>query len=133
MIILFSRFIDTDLENHHFINCNLANNTFLSLMSDCSIDFDYNIYLEYLFIETNCWGLPMVVCLLIIGIVLEATRRPPVMIVLLSIASLTGIGIFFLVNIMSVLIVETILKVLLMCAVHVVTMVVIEAYPCHLR
>nr|CAI5860033.1 unnamed protein product [Callosobruchus analis] len=50
------RFIDTDLTDHHFINCNLINNTFLSLVSGCNVDFDYNIYLDDLYDETLTWA-----------------------------------------------------------------------------
>lgn len=102
-------------------------------MPDCTVDFDYNIYLEDLYQETYAWARPMLPALLIIGFVLEATSRPSVMITLLALASLVGIGIFFLYNFTSILIVEATIKVLLICTVNTVTMVVIEAYPCHLR
>lgn len=102
-------------------------------MPDCTVDFDYNIYLEDLYHETEAWAGPMLPALLIIGFVLEATARPPVIIILLVAASLVGIGIFFLFNFTSVLIVESTIKVLLICTINVITMVVIEAYPCHLR
>lgn len=127
------RFVDTDLTSHDFVDCDLLNNTFLSLMPDCTIDFDYNIYLEDLFQETEAWAGPMLPALLIVGFVLEATSRPPVIITLLVAASLVGIGIFFLYNFTSILIVESIMKVLLICTINAITMVVIEAYPCHLR
>ncbi|KAF5270225.1 hypothetical protein FQA39_LY08439 [Lamprigera yunnana] len=128
-----SRFIDTDLTEQHFLNCNLINNTFLSLLSGCVVDFDYNIYLNDLFEETVAWAGPMVPALLILGFVLEATSRPPVLVVVLILASLTSIGIFFLMNFISVVVIEATIKVLLICAVNTVTMVVIEGYPCHLR
>ncbi|KAF2904022.1 hypothetical protein ILUMI_02159 [Ignelater luminosus] len=128
-----SRFVDTDLTEQHFVNCSSINNTFLSLVSDCTVDFDYNIYLDELFQETIAWAAPMVPALLLLGFILEATSRPPVLVVLLTLASLAGIGIFFLINFLSVLIVEATIKVLLMCAVNAITMVVIEGYPCHLR
>lgn len=102
-------------------------------MPDCTVDFDYNIYLEDLYIETDAWAWPMVPALLIIGFVLEATSRPPAIIALLVVASLVGIGIFFLYNFTSILVVEATMKVLLICTINVITMVVIEAYPCHLR
>ncbi|XP_031329329.1 synaptic vesicle glycoprotein 2B-like isoform X2 [Photinus pyralis] len=128
-----SRFIDTDLTEQHFLNCNLINNTVLSLLTDCVVDFDYNIYLNDLFKETIAWAGPMVPALLVLGFVLEATSRPPVLVLLLVLASVVSIGIFFLVNFVSTVIVEAIFKVLLICAVNVLTMVVIEGYPCHLR
>lgn len=115
------------------MNSVLINNTFLSVSSDCSLDFDYNIYLDDLYQETIAWAGPMVPSLLFIGFVLEAMTRPPLIVTLFVLTSLTGIGIFFLKNFASILVVEAILKVLLMCAVNVVTVVVVEGYPCHLR
>lgn len=132
-IIINFRFVDTDLTTHDFVNCELLNNTFLSLLPDCTVDFDYNIYLEDLFQETDAWAWPMFPALLVIGFLLESTTRPPVIITLLVAASLVGIGIFFLYNFTSILIVESTLKVLLVCTINAVTTVVIEAYPCHLR
>lgn len=102
-------------------------------MPDCTVDFDYNIYLEDLYHETEAWAAPMLPALLILGFVLEAITRPPLVIVLLVMASLVAIGIFFLYNFTSILIVEATVKVLLIGAVNVITVVVIEAYPCHLR
>lgn len=129
----FFRFIDTDLTTHHFIDCTLVNNTVLSLVSDCLMDFDYNNYLGDLYQETLAWAGPMMPCLLFVGFILESILRPPIIVVLLVFGSLTGIGILFLSNFASVLVVEAIIKILLMCAVNAVTVVVIEAYPCHLR
>lgn len=132
MLLIF-RFVDTDLTDHHFVNCVLKNNTFLSLISECTIEFDYNMYMDDLYTETVAWAGPMVPSLLVIGFVLEATTRPPVTVVLLILASLAGIGIFFIINFTSILVVEATIKVLLMCAINVVTMVVLEGFPCYLR
>ncbi|XP_017772502.1 PREDICTED: synaptic vesicle glycoprotein 2B-like [Nicrophorus vespilloides] len=128
-----SRFVDTDLSDRHFINCNMINNTILSLKDDCAVDFDYNIYFEDLCKETVAWAGPMVPALLIIGTILEIGQRPTIIAILLTLTSLTTIGIFFLYNLTSVLIVEVIIKVLLICAINATNIVVIEAYPCHLR
>ncbi|KAI4467048.1 synaptic vesicle glycoprotein 2 [Holotrichia oblita] len=128
-----SRFFDTDLTEHHFINCNMINNTFIALISGCTIDFDYNIFVEDLYQETIAWAGPMLPALLVIGFMLEATTRPPEILMLLLLTSLTGIGIFFLSSFASVLVVEAIIKVFLICTLNVITIVVIEGYPCYLR
>ncbi|KAK9711068.1 Pentapeptide repeats (9 copies) [Popillia japonica] len=128
-----SRFFDTDLTEHHFINCNMINNTFIALISGCAIDFDYNIFVEDLYQETIAWAGPMLPALLVIGFMLEATTRPPEILMLLLLTSLTGIGIFFLSSFASVLVVEAIIKVFLICTLNVITIVVIEGYPCYLR
>lgn len=111
----------------------MINNTFLSLISECTVDFDFNIYLDDFYQETIAWAGPMVPSLLIIGFILETTLRPPIVVVLLIMASLTGIGIFFISTFTSVLIVEALIKVLITCALNAITMVIIEAYPCYLR
>lgn len=125
--------MDTDFTNNHFINCTMINNTFLSLISKCKVDFDFNIYLDDYYQETIAWAGPMVPSLLVIGFVLETTLRPPIVVVLLVMASLTGIGIFFLNTFTSILVVESLIKVLIVTALNAITMVIIEAYPCYLR
>ncbi|CAH1110318.1 unnamed protein product [Psylliodes chrysocephalus] len=133
-IIKDTRFIDTDLTNHHFLNCSLINNTFLSLISDCIIDFDYNIYLEDLYEETLSWSGFMFSSLLFIGFILETASRPPVIIATFILAGVSAGGIFL--SSASVFIASTVdllMKIFLMCAVNALTMVVVEGYPCHLR
>lgn len=71
--------------------------------------------------------------LLFMGFILETASRPPTIVVMLVLASLTGIGIFFMTNPFSVTTFELIMKILLMCTVNAVTLVVVEGYPCHLR
>jgi hypothetical protein len=44
-------FTDTDLTEQRFLNCRLINNTILSLTDGCTLDFDYNIHLEEVFVE----------------------------------------------------------------------------------
>ncbi|KAJ8955881.1 hypothetical protein NQ318_005429 [Aromia moschata] len=127
------RFIDTDLTDHHFVGCNLVNNTFLSLISDCTVDFDYNIYLEDLYDETLAWSGFMIPSLFFMGLILETTTRPPVVVVTLVLAALAAAGIFFASTSFIVMAVELIMKILVMCAVNAVTLVVVEGYPCHLR
>lgn len=128
-----SRFVDTDLTHHHFINCNLANNTFLSLISECIVDFDYNIYLEDLYANTLAWAGAMFPALLFMGFILETTIRPPLIFSSFGIASLASIGIFFWTNIFLITLIELTVKVMLMCGINALTMVVVEAYPCHVR
>ncbi|XP_023311112.1 synaptic vesicle glycoprotein 2B-like [Anoplophora glabripennis] len=132
-IIKDCRFIDTDLTDHHYINCTLINNTYLSLISDCTVDFDYNIYLEDLYDETLAWSGFMFPALFFMGFILETTTRPPVIIVTLVLAAITGAGIFFASTSFIVTTVELVIKILLMCAVNAITLVVVEGYPCHLR
>lgn len=97
------------------------------------MDFDYNNFLEDLYEETIAWAGPMLPSLILTGFILEATLRPPVIVVLLVLGSLTGIGFFFLSHFASVLVVESINKLLVMCSINAITVVVVEAYPCHLR
>lgn len=128
-----SRFVDTDLSDHHFVDCMMINNTFLSLISDCIVDFDYNIYLEDLYRETIAWAGPMLPSLLILGFLLEITLRPPIVVTLLLLSSISSIGIFFQYRFSFILLTEALVKVFLMCAINTLTMVIIEGYPCHLR
>jgi hypothetical protein len=128
-----SRFVDTDLTNHHFVNCTLSNNTFMSLISDCIVDFDYNIYLDDLYEDTLAWAGSMFPALLFMGFILETAARPPLIFTTMGTASITSIGIFFWTNTFVVTLIELTVKIMLMCAVNAITMVVVEAYPCHLR
>lgn len=125
--------MDTDFTGDHFINCNLINNTMLSLVPECLSSFDYNTYLDDLYHETIAWAAPMVPVLLFIGFILETVSRSRILTVLLILGGIGGIGIFFTHNFVTVLVVEAMIKVWLMCAVNVITMIVIEGYPCHLR
>lgn len=105
----------------------------MSLISDCTVDFDFNIYLDDFYQETIAWAGPMVPAVLVVGFILETTLRPPIVVVLLVMGSLSGIGIFFLDTFASILIVESLIKVLIVCALNAITMVIIEGYPCYLR
>lgn len=125
--------MDTDFTADHFINCNLINNTMLSLVPECLSNFDYNTYLDDLYHETIAWAAPMVPVLLFIGFILETVSRSKILIVLLILGGIGGIGIFFTQNFVTVLVVEAMIKVWLMCSVNVITMIIIEGYPCHLR
>ncbi|CAG9860560.1 unnamed protein product [Phyllotreta striolata] len=133
-LIKDNRFIDTDLTNRHFINCSLVNNTFLSLISDCIVDFDYNVFLDDLNDDTLAWAGFMFPALFFIGFVLETVPRPPVVIATFVLAGISAGGIFLVST--SAFIASTVdllIKIFLMCAVNGLTMVVIEGYPCHLR
>lgn len=127
------RFVDTDFTDNHFINCIMINNTFLSLISKCNVDFDFNIYLNDFYKETIAWAGPMMPALLVVGFLLETRLRPPIVVVLLVVTSLTGINVIFISTFASVLAVEALIKILLTCALNAITMVIIEAYPCYLR
>ncbi|KAJ3648424.1 hypothetical protein Zmor_020229 [Zophobas morio] len=128
-----SRFVDTDLTHHHFINCTLSNNSFLSLISDCIVDFDYNIYLDDLYEDTLAWAGSMFPALLFMGFILETAARPPLIFTTIGIASMTSLGMFFWTSTFVVTMIELTVKIMLMCAVNAITMVVVEGYPCHLR
>lgn len=128
-----SRFVDTDLTHHHFLNCTLSNNTFMSLISDCIVNFDYNIYLDDLYEDTIAWAGSMFPALLFMGFILETASRPPIIFTTMGIASITCIGIFFWTNTFIVTLIELTVKIMLMCAVNAINMVVVEGYPCHLR
>ncbi|XP_030760231.1 synaptic vesicle glycoprotein 2B-like isoform X2 [Sitophilus oryzae] len=132
-----SRFIDTDLTDHHFVKCNLTNNSFLSLISNCVIDFDYNIYLDDLYDETLAWSGFMIPGLFLFGFLLDFTTRSRIIVILLLLASQVGGEILFIhflgYSTIIFTAVEIIVKVLLVCALCAISLVVVEAYPCHLR
>ncbi|CAH0552105.1 unnamed protein product [Brassicogethes aeneus] len=127
------RFVDTDISKHNFAHCVEINNTFMSVTSDCFEDFDYNIYMDDLYDETIAWSGSMFPALFVLGFVIETISRPPVIITSLGLAAIAGSGIFLLTTSVIVEIVEVLIKIFLTCAVNVITLVVVEAYPCHLR
>ncbi|XP_019877927.2 synaptic vesicle glycoprotein 2B-like isoform X2 [Aethina tumida] len=132
-VIKNCRFVDTDITEHNFINSILINNTFMAVISDCFVDFDFNIYMDDLYDETIAWSGTMFPVLFLLGFIIETVTRPPVIISLLLLAGIAGAGIFFLTTSVIVETIEVLIKIFLMCAVSVVTLVVVEAYPCHLR
>ncbi|KAF7267284.1 hypothetical protein GWI33_019474 [Rhynchophorus ferrugineus] len=136
-VINNSRFIDTDLTDHHFLNCNLTNNSFLSLISNCVVDFDYNIYLDDLYGETLAWSCCMIPALFLFGFLLQFTTRSKIIAIVLLLASQAGAEILFIhvfgYSTIIFTVVEVIVKVLLVCALNAISLVVVEAYPCHLR
>lgn len=111
----------------------MSNNTFLALSSECTLDFDYNIYLHDLYIETIWWTCAVMLGLILIGFLLGCCPRPVAITTLFTAAAVAAIGIFFLIDISSVLIVEAVLKSLMMCSMNGVIVATVEAYPCHLR
>ncbi|KAK9872516.1 hypothetical protein WA026_017983 [Henosepilachna vigintioctopunctata] len=127
------KFIDTDLTDHHFLHSTLKNNTFMSLVAECPVDFDYNTFLPDIYYNTLDWADPMFISLFLIGFVMEVLQRPKVILFLSALASFTSIGMFYATTTFGVEMVEFIMKILLMCAVNALTIVVIESYPCHLR
>ncbi|KAG5888000.1 hypothetical protein JTB14_016624 [Gonioctena quinquepunctata] len=132
-VIKDSRFIDTDLSTHHFLNCTLTNNTFLSVISDCTFNFDYNIYIEDLHEETIAWSLLMAFSLAFVGFILETGSRRKLVMATMVLVGLTGAGIFFANYLYVINSIDALMRVLLTCAVNGVTVVVVEGYPCHLR
>ncbi|KAL3287601.1 hypothetical protein HHI36_002069 [Cryptolaemus montrouzieri] len=127
------KFIDTDLTDHHFIDSTLKNNTFISLISECPVDFDYNTFLTDIYYNTLDWADPMFLALFLMGFIMEALQRQKVILCLTALASFTSIGMFYITTKFGVEMFEFIMKILLMCAVNALTVVVIETYPCHLR
>ncbi|CAG9813745.1 unnamed protein product [Phaedon cochleariae] len=133
--IIDSRFIDTDLTTHHFVNCSLINNTFLSVISDCTTNFDYNNHLEELHQETTEWSTIMAVALVVLGFGLEcgkASRRRFMYVAMLVVGG-SAIGILFMADYTKARIIDVSMRVWLTCAVNALTLVVVEGYPCHLR
>lgn len=97
------------------------------------VDFDYNIFLEDFYDETMTWAGLMFPVLFFMGFILETSSRPPIIIGTLVLASFASAGIFFISTSLIVTTVELFIKIFLMCAVNAITLVVVEAYPCHLR
>lgn len=127
------RFIDTALTDYNFINCNLLNNSHLSVISECSINFDYNIYLEDLYLETITWAGFMFPALQFLSIISQTIPRPTVISGVLALATVTSTMFIFGTEYVIVTLVDIIVRVLLMCAVNILSLIVVEGYPCHLR
>lgn len=71
--------------------------------------------------------------LFFLGFILETTTRPAIIIGTLVLAALASGGILLATNYFLVTTIDMLMRILLMCAVNVITLVVIEGYPCHLR
>ncbi|XP_044745626.1 synaptic vesicle glycoprotein 2B-like [Coccinella septempunctata] len=127
------RFVDTDITDHHFLESTMRNNTFISLIFECPVDFDYNTFLPDIYYNTLDWADPMFLALFLMGFVMEATQRSKIILGLTALASFSSVGMFYMTNTFAVEMLEFILKILLMCAVNALTVVVIETYPCHVR
>nr|XP_023030215.1 synaptic vesicle glycoprotein 2B-like isoform X2 [Leptinotarsa decemlineata] len=130
-VVKDSRFIDTDLTAHLFMNCSLVNSTFLSVISDCTLSFDYNIYLEDLHVETLKWSLLMAIFLVFQGFI--SSRRFVIMTVMLLIGVSSLMLLLYHQDIEGLESGLEVTKVFLMCILSAVTVVVVEGYPCHLR
>lgn len=111
----------------------MVNNTFLALSSECALDFDYNIYLEDLYKETVSWCVAMALGLIICGLLASCCPRPVAITTLLAMSAASAVGIFFLHDFYSVVVVEAVLKTCIMCAMNAVIVATVEAFPCHLR
>ncbi|XP_066249429.1 synaptic vesicle glycoprotein 2B-like isoform X1 [Euwallacea similis] len=135
-VVADSQFIDTDLMPHHFINCHLTNNTFLSLISNCAVDFDYNIYLDDLRREIEIGSILMVPVLLGTGLILAKNllSRSRILVVLWAVTCQTSLGILvFNYNFLLFSVIALALQLLLNAVLTVITLVVLEAYPCYIR
>lgn len=103
------------------------------MISECVVDFDYNIYVNDLFYETIAWSGSLYFLLIVGGFWMEGTSRPPVLVALLIAASLVGLGVFLFFNVLAVIVIQAVIKIFLVGSLSIVTMVVIEGYPCHMR
>ena len=132
---LFDRFVDTDFSAQVFTNCEMVNNTQLSLSGPCpTLDLDYNIYIEEALHGHLVAQLAFVPAAALAGIALTVLQRPKMIGFSLFLSSVAALCLMLVnVNSSAVLGFEGGFMAVFAVAWTSLTLVTIESFPTHLR
>ena len=72
-------FVDTDIYDYRFDNCDMINNTFRAMVPGCQLDFDYNIHYKEIFEENLIGQLTLIPGTMLASLFLDRLGRVRVM------------------------------------------------------
>lgn len=134
-VIVYSKFVDTDLSAQVFTRCKLMNNTELSLLGSCpTLDLDYNIYIEEALHAHLVAQLAFVPAATMAGLALTVLQRPKLIGLSLFLSSVTALCLILIrQNSSAVLGFEGGFTALFAVGWTSLTLVTVESFPTHLR
>ena len=134
-VIIYSKFVDTDLYAQVFRRCKLENNTELSLSGPCpTLDLDYNIYIEEALHGHLVAQLAFVPAAALAGLALTVLQRPKMIGISLFFSSVVALCLIVVgTNSSAVLGFEGGFIAVFAIAWTSLTLVTVESFPTHLR
>ncbi|KYN14381.1 Synaptic vesicle glycoprotein 2B [Trachymyrmex cornetzi] len=134
-VIIYSKFVDTDLSAQVFTRCKLENNTELSLSGSCpTLDLDYNIYIEEALHAHLVAQLAFVPAAALAGLALTVLQRPKLIGLSLFFSSVVALCLILIrENSSAVLGFEGGFTALFAVGWTSLTLVTVESFPTHLR
>ncbi|XP_011861460.1 PREDICTED: synaptic vesicle glycoprotein 2B-like isoform X2 [Vollenhovia emeryi] len=134
-VIVYSKFVDTDLSAQVFTRCKLENNTELSLSGSCpTLDLDYNIYIEEALHAHLVAQLAFVPAAVLAGLALTVLQRPKLISFPLFLSSIAASCLMLIhQNSSATLVFEGGFTALFAVGWTSLTLVTVESFPTHLR
>lgn len=134
-LIVYSKFVDTDLSAQVFTRCKLENNTELSLSGPCpTLDLDYNIYIEETLHAHLVAQLAFVPAAVLAGFALTVLQRPKLIGLSLFFSAVTALCLISLHrNSTAVLGFQGGFTAIFAVGWTSLTLVTVESFPTHLR
>ncbi|XP_047502688.1 synaptic vesicle glycoprotein 2C-like [Penaeus chinensis] len=126
-------FIDTDLYDYRFIDCDRRNNIFRADVPGCKLDFDYNIHYKEVFQENLIGQLTIIPGTLITSLLMDRIGRVKIMSVSMFLSSISAFFIWFLNSKIGVIVFEAVFNFIFISGWNALDIASTEAFPTHIR
>lgn len=126
-------FIDTDIYDYRFQDCEMIDNKFHALAPGCTLDFDYNIHYREVFQENLIGQLTMIPGTLITSLLMDKLGRVRIMSVSMALSSISAFFIWFLNSKIGVIVFEAIFNFIFISGWNALDIASTEAFPTHIR
>ncbi|CAL4119411.1 unnamed protein product [Meganyctiphanes norvegica] len=126
-------FIDTDIYEYRFQNCELNNNTFQSLVPGCQLDFDYNIHYKEIFQENLIGQLSIIPGTLLTSLLLDRLGRVKIMSASMILSAISAFFIGFLDTKIGIIVFEAFFNFVFISGWNALDIASTEAFPTHIR
>nr|XP_045611722.1 synaptic vesicle glycoprotein 2A-like isoform X1 [Procambarus clarkii] len=126
-------FIDTDIYDYRFQDCEMINNKFHALAPGCTLDFDYNIHYKAVFQENLIGQLTMIPGTLITSLLMDKLGRVRIMSVSMALSSISAFFIWFLDSKIGVIVFEAVFNFIFISGWNALDIASTEAFPTHIR
>ncbi|XP_071533141.1 synaptic vesicle glycoprotein 2C-like isoform X2 [Panulirus ornatus] len=126
-------FIDTDMYDYRFQQCESINNDFRALAPGCTLDFDYNIHYKEVFQENLIGQLTMIPGTLITSLLMDKLGRVRIMSVSMAMSALSAFFIWFLSSKIGVIVFEAVFNFIFISGWNALDIASTETFPTHIR
>lgn len=126
-------FIDTDLYEYRFIDCEQKNNVVRASVPGCQLDFDYNIHYKEVFQENLIGQLTIIPGTLITSLLMDRIGRVKIMSVSMFLSSISAFFIWFLNSKIGVIVFEAVFNFIFISGWNALDIASTEAFPTHIR